>query len=1627
MEQSDASQMQILIVEETTPTDVDAQADPIAKQDVEAATVTEDSQDFSKPCKLPPESVLTVDNTNVHVVVASDDYVNAGRSEVSPEEIDDSANNQAESESSEPKVKVDKLKQEEEIKICDVKEDSNHESQYLSNEEDQSLNVITESKVIKEDKEATDSLESSCNIIEDASKSDIIDKQSLALDESRLNENGGQQTRDSHESVKEIIKETHDSDSSRNSSIVNNTETELTKLVQEETEVVVVVETIPVANDATADNFIVTLEENNANNESNQEKIVTLQEKQVQSDHSNDQIDLIDYSQQDDNTIIEVTEVIDTPLAEQYKQQNNTGYIDNHKCDANSVKIIDGKIAIDKSVNDENVEIKATDDKTLIDSERNDKENITIIIDEKIIITEVESDDPTGRPVENDHKNVKETIEHEDDASVCKAAVDSSKKKRSVIQDIFDDWGVENTDEDVQSTLKEHDSVEIELKSLLDETKPDQTVSNKSVATSQEKVPSIDKERTADGTCDVITESPKKQSTEQMENQRKSKAIIKDILNKSEKNSSVASKSSRSVDARTVNATSHDITVPKSRSRHLTSQIASPAEVTEVLKERLREKQKVVVDAPPGPDIFFVKKLTQRLSSKLSGGPVNPIPGLIPLPQQATSPASPSSTTAQLVADNCDRKTAAGNATTEAGKDGSSDNKELLAILEGDVDPDWSILKPPFRTEENKTPSSLEHSEQSVPPKLDPSVERELALKQLLELPIMPSKKSQPRKKKTFRAAPSKIPKDVNIVAESPLATQERKEVNVELVSENAQPNTKPIEIIDLHSSSREQKGGQKNQEMSIRLEESRSGRKRKPTEKAREHEQNAMKRQKVYRGKVSMNKKQTEEKSVSDDNSMTENHIATDADAVNNEKTVTKEVTGKQSENKVDPVSNKVEDSPLKRSRPGLAKKGPITKRRMVVKRLLRQKMPTDKKSIQLKTKLTPSPKKTPPKTVSKSPKRIAEGPSGDLVKPKKKNINEIDRLLQDEGVVNLLYDVEQPDRKRLIPITKSRAKVMDLQKVQRELKIRKKLVRNAVLRLRTSTIAGVTKVSPRSKRTSMQLADAHVDKKTLEQVASTKISNTASPTEFILPAKIRNAAEASIIVRRHSSSSFSSASGSPRVSVDSPEKSVEPVKMEDGTVHSLRSAKKRRDSQDEKINNAKKKKKTVQKSDTDIIATSTVTTTTATAITTIATATTTTTTTTTTTVTAASNAIVNNAEEKVPVAVRSGKKSEIRKVDKVGKQQENIPAVEDNVSSKVTTRSSNGAVTGKVTAKNKKAMKSKVTFARANHPDNVEDSLKEEDELSACLAEAATALSVVNATGRNAATTRKSKGKVNASTMKTLDLDNNKTKAETQSQFSNKEINVRRHGNLVQLILTPSSSTKIRNALTLQVMQEFKEALSILKRDDECRVVLLTSTGTSFCEGLDVSTLLHANKEERRSVAQELAHAVKDFIKSLATFNKPIVAGVQGAAIGLGVTMLPLFDLVIASDKATFCTPCGKLGQIAEGAAIFTLSHILGSAITSELLLGGRTLTASEALRAGLVTRVLWPDRFQVELLPSLRAMSDQSSQSMEATKALLRHSLRKKIDAALESETYLLVQHWCSAECQTAIKAYIDGKIQ
>lgn len=97
------------------------------------------------------------------------------------------------------------------------------------------------------------------------------------------------------------------------------------------------------------------------------------------------------------------------------------------------------------------------------------------------------------------------------------------------------------------------------------------------------------------------------------------------------------------------------------------------------------------------------------------------------------------------------------------------------------------------------------------------------------------------------------------------------------------------------------------------------------------------------------------------------------------------------------------------------------------------------------------------------------------------------------------------------------------------------------------------------------------------------------------------------------------------------------------------------------------------------------------------------------------------------------------------------------------------------------------------------------------------------------------------------------------------------------------------------------------------------------------------------------------------------------DGAAVGLGATMLVHFDLVFASDKATFETPYAQLGHIAEGAA----TTILGRLLVAEMIMGNQRLTAGQAHYYGLVTRTLWPDRFHDELIPLVKSLARQSLQ--------------------------------------------------
>lgn len=1263
---------------------------------------TDTNNILKKELQAVDEEEETLENGNV--ISIKEDPFEVSQNAITTDAYVQNTDHQCPEKSIEPVKEIDVLSE----KSAEIDNGSNLESIEQCNSTKSSIiseEVLTDNNTDKNKNSTV------CTIL------DITESESANIPCDELLDTLNQVSNDKEHSLRETVKQISKDDDNQNNSIVM--DAELSKLVEENSKVVVVtLETIPVPSDSSNQNVMPSASKERTD-VINEKDLIAANKKDDKNDNKNDDLEVINYHQEGSSSVIEIisTEIVQSKDAEICVSENKTESIIENELDITLKDTINEKCHISGNLrNDDN------DNENISEENNSDtkEQNILLTVEtRKEIMSETHVNIDTTKV-----SNMKDVSIKDNDVNLPACTINvkpdtiiesdiASASKRSVIQDIFDDWGVENPEEENQSNPKVQDSVEIELKSLLDDPKNieniDNTTSlkepkicsddNKSIIdVSHSPVVSVDniREKTLKDTVKVEDKQTRKKDITSQEMSLTS--IVQEKLTHSL--SQNLGKSTRNVTQDPV--LSHqtvqcNATPVKNRNRHLTSQIVSPAEVTEVLKERLREKQKIV-EAPRGPDIFFVKKITQRLSSKLAGGSISSMPALIPLPH----PTQP--------ADNFNKKDNENNS-VQSTKEGNSDNKELLAILEGDVDPDWSNLKPPTLVDEGKTSANIEHNELSSPPKLDPSVERELALKQLLELPVTPLRKNTPKRKKSLKSGLGRISKNVDKNVENGNETKEV--VNIDLIDEDIKSNTNDessAETVVAQSLTSEEQRHQDVSGQEVRSDESRSGRKRKPTEKAREHEQNITKRQKVYKGKVSLAKKSEPKQDLIDVNSLNKNQLATDnvvlSGSTNNEEkeTVTKEVTNKQQfTNKIDKILRKAENSPVKRPKQSLTKKGPqpIAPRKML--KLMRQKITSNKKSVNLKTKLNTAPKKS--KRVTKQQKRTVDSTTPGDSKPKKKIINEIDRLLQDEGVVNLLYDVEQPDKKRLVPITKSQAKVMDLQKVQRELKIRKKLVRNAVLRLRTST-PGITKVSPRSTRTTVHLNDSRNDQKTNEQSKTVKPTTGSSPTEFIYPAKIRNAADASIIIRRHSSSSFSSASGSPRVSIDGPEKLTSDSIRVDESSHSLRSMK-RRYSQEDRMH-IKRNKKKEQKYDTETV-------------------------------------IASN-EDKTIAIMRPNKKSDMKRPDKSFKQVESLVSDESNnsIQSKVITRS-NGAAAGKVTSKSKKTAKSKVTFAKGNNDDENEDLSKEEDELSACLAEAATALSIVSASNRSGNTmmNRKNKGK--------------------------------------------------------------------------------------------------------------------------------------------------------------------------------------------------------------------------------------------------------------------------------------------
>ncbi|MGH8529279.1 MAG: enoyl-CoA hydratase/isomerase family protein [Nevskiales bacterium] len=209
----------------------------------------------------------------------------------------------------------------------------------------------------------------------------------------------------------------------------------------------------------------------------------------------------------------------------------------------------------------------------------------------------------------------------------------------------------------------------------------------------------------------------------------------------------------------------------------------------------------------------------------------------------------------------------------------------------------------------------------------------------------------------------------------------------------------------------------------------------------------------------------------------------------------------------------------------------------------------------------------------------------------------------------------------------------------------------------------------------------------------------------------------------------------------------------------------------------------------------------------------------------------------------------------------------------------------------------------------------------------------------------------------------------------MDNRTIKTQIHQGGVGLITLARPSK--RNALSIQLLSELADQLQAWSDEATVKSVVVTGEGSAFCAGFDTSELTQPQ------LHREIARTSGRYHRNLWYFPKPVVAAINGPALGGGFDLSTLCDLRIASNTANFGHPEVKLGV----PPLFTpLRWLIGDGLARDLCLTGRRIDAGEALRIGLVSRILEPAVLTNEALQLCRSITESPTSCLRTTKRYL-----------------------------------------
>ncbi len=226
--------------------------------------------------------------------------------------------------------------------------------------------------------------------------------------------------------------------------------------------------------------------------------------------------------------------------------------------------------------------------------------------------------------------------------------------------------------------------------------------------------------------------------------------------------------------------------------------------------------------------------------------------------------------------------------------------------------------------------------------------------------------------------------------------------------------------------------------------------------------------------------------------------------------------------------------------------------------------------------------------------------------------------------------------------------------------------------------------------------------------------------------------------------------------------------------------------------------------------------------------------------------------------------------------------------------------------------------------------------------------------------------------------------------------------------------------NAWTFQLGAELRAAVVAANDNPQVDAMVVTGAGRAFCAGADISLVFDAQSKTEPPFK---AQAQADDWVFLMRRSKPIIAAINGAAYGVGLTQTLSMDQIICADSANLALPFVKFGAAPELGSSQLLVQRCGPGVASNLMLTGRTLTAAEALSLGLVDSVTTPDTLLETACALARAMGRNPLASLLETKRLLAlNAVESDMELVIRREFEALDRCYASAEHREAVDAFL-----